>query len=89
MNNPLLGMLSRNRLAGLSQQIAPVKNLFQQVKAAQNPQAMMNQIMQQNPQYAQLSQVIQESGGDPKKAFYAMAQQCGVNGDDIINMLKQ
>lgn len=81
-------MLSRNRLAGLSQQIAPVKNLLQQVRAAQNPQAMLTQIMQQNPQYAQLSQIIQQSGGDPKTAFYNMAQQLGVNGDDIINMLK-
>ena len=82
-------MLSKNRLAGLSQQIAPVKNLIQQVKAAQNPQAMLTQIMQQNPQYAQISQLIQQSGGDPKTAFYNMAQQMGVNGDDIINMLKQ
>ena len=82
-------MLSKNRLAGLSQQIAPVKNLIQQVKAAQNPQAMLTQIMQQNPQYAQISQLIQQSGGDPKSAFYNMAQQMGVNGDDIINMLKQ
>lgn len=81
-------MLSRNRLAGLSEQIAPIKNLMQQVRAAQNPQAMMTQIMQQNPQYAQLAQIIQQSGGDPQKAFYAMAQKMGVNGDEIINMLK-
>lgn len=62
--------------------------MLNMVRGAQNPQAMFSQLMQQNPQYAQVSQIIQQNGGDPQKAFYAMANQLGVNGDDIINMLK-
>ena len=62
--------------------------MLNMVRGAQNPQAAFAQMMQSNPQYAQVSQVIQENGGDPQKAFYAVAQKMGVNGDEIINMLK-
>jgi hypothetical protein len=31
---------------------------------------------------------INQNGGDPKQAFYAMAREKGVNPDEILNMLK-
>ena len=36
------------------------------VNSAQNPQAMLNQIMTSNPQFKQVSDVISQCGGDPK-----------------------
>ena len=85
MTNSILGALNQGRIA---QNLAPIKNMLNMVRGAQNPQAAFAQMMQGNPQYAQVSQVIQENGGDPQKAFYAVAQKMGVNGDEIINMLK-
>ena len=69
-------------------QVAPIKNMMQMLRGAQNPSAMLNQMLQRNPQYSRVMNVIQQNGGDAQKAFYAMAKQLGINGDDIINMLK-
>ena len=58
------------------------------VNAAQNPQAMMNQLLTSNPNLKQVMDVINQHGGDPKQAFYALAEQKGVDPNEILNMLK-
>ena len=58
------------------------------IKSAQNPQQMLNNMMMQNPQYQQVMNYINQNGGDAKTAFYKMAQEKGVNPNDIINALK-
>ena len=58
------------------------------VRNAGNPQAMLNGLMQNNPQYQEVMRLVQENGNDPKRAFYALAEQKGINPDDVINMLK-
>ena len=58
------------------------------VNSAQNPQVMLNQIMTSNPQFKQVSDVISQCGGDPKKAFYQMAEQMGADPQEILNLLK-
>ena len=68
--------------------IAPLKQSLNMVRNAGNPQAMMAQMMQNNPQYAQAMQLIQESDGDAKKAFYALAEKLGIDGDTIVQALK-
>ena len=85
MKNPLLGAVNQSRLAG---QIAPIKNLMNTIKAAQNPQAAMTQMLQNNPQYSRLTQLLKENNGNAQQAFYNLANQMGMNGDEIINMLK-
>lgn len=78
MNNPLLqGMMNPN-----------LKQMLQAVRAARNPQAMLNQMMMNNPQYQQVMNYIQQNGGDPQAAFYKMAQERGVNPDDILSQLR-
>lgn len=62
--------------------------MMQMVRSANNPQAMINQLMQTNPQMKQVMDVVRASGNDPKRAFYALAQQKGINPDDILNQLK-
>ena len=62
--------------------------MYQTVKAAQNPNAALGQLMQNNPQYAQVMRIIQENGGDAKKAFYALAQKNGVDPEEIIKQFK-
>ena len=44
--------------------------------------------MMNNPQMKQVMDVVNQYGGDPQKAFYAIAEQQGVNPQEILNMLK-
>lgn len=57
-------------------------------KSMGNPQAMLSQMMQNNPRAKELQDLIQQYGGDPEKAFRAKAQEMGVNPDEIIKMLR-
>lgn len=77
--NPILQTIGRNQI----QQIKPMIEM-----AKGNPQAMLNRLMQTNPQMRGVMDYINRNGGDPKKAFYTMAQQKGVNPDDILSLLK-
>ena len=51
---------------------------------ANNPQMMVNQTLSQNPQVNELIKRY----GDPKTAFYSIAEQQGIDPNEIINMLK-
>ena len=62
--------------------------MMQMVKAAKNPQAMMQMMAQQNPQISQVMNFVQQNGGDPKMAFYKLAEQRGVNPDEVLQMLR-
>lgn len=53
-------------------------------KTANNPQQMVNQMLNNNPQVKQFV----EQYGDPKTAFYKLAEQRGINPDDVLNLLK-
>lgn len=85
MNNPMLSALNRN---AVPPNLGQIKNLMNLVRNAGNPQAMLNGLMQNNPQYQEVMRLVQENGNDPKRAFYALAEQKGINPDDVINMLK-
>ena len=74
-------------MTGLSQQLLPFKNMLNMARNAGNPQAMLSQMMKNNPNYNQAMKIIEENGGDAKAAFYNLAQQNGVNPDDILSML--
>lgn len=65
-----------------------IKSMMQMVKAAKNPQAMMQMMAQQNPKMQQVMNFVQQNGGDAKTAFYKLAEQQGVNPNDVLNMLK-
>lgn len=65
-----------------------IKQMMSIIKASQNPQAMLNQMVNSNPQMKQVMEFINKSGGDPKKAFYTLAEQNGVDPQQILNMLQ-
>lgn len=50
--------------------------------------AAVQQMSTNNPQMQQVMDVIRQNGGDPKAAFYSMAQQKGVDPNAILNQLK-
>ena len=80
----ILRQLSASQNPGLGQ----IKNMMNIVKSAGNPQAMLSQMMQSSPQMQQAMSIVGQYGGDPQKAFYALAQQKGVDPQEILNMLK-
>lgn len=62
--------------------------MFNLLKSAQNPQALLNNMASQNPQLKQVMEVINQHGGDPKKAFYDIAKERGIDPNEILNQLK-
>lgn len=82
-------------IPGILQQIAKSNPLFQNVRrmmgmvnASQNPQAVLNQLVTSNPQLKQVMDVINQYGGDPKQAFYSLAEKNGIDPNEILNMMK-
>lgn len=77
----------------LYQQLNPLRNtiptsvrqMIASVKSVQNPQAAVQQMMQQNPQ---LQSLITAANGDPKAAFYSLANKMSVNPDEVLELLK-
>ena len=85
MLNPILQALKSNPAISNLNQIKRMANI---VKSAGNPQAMLQSMMKDNPQMQQVMDIVNQSGGDPKAAFYKMAEEKGVNPDEILNLLK-
>ena len=65
-----------------------IRQMAQLVRSANNPQAMINQLMQTNPQMKQVMDLVRSSGGDPKRAFYSLAEQKGVDPNMILDQLR-
>ena len=76
------------QLARSNPMTARIKQMMGMVNSSGNPQMMLNQMLTGNPQFKQVMDLINQSGGDPKKAFYALAEQRGVDPNDILSMLK-
>lgn len=81
--NPML-----NQLFGASLGNNNILKMFHSVKNSQDPNSMIQSLMQNNPQMQQVMQVINQHGGNAKEAFYSMAQQKGVDPNTILNQLK-
>ena len=60
-------------------------NMIKNLKAMSNPQAMLQQMMNKNPQ---MSSVIQASNGNYEQAFRNLAKQMNVDVDALINEIK-
>ena len=58
------------------------------VKTAQNPQLLLNQMMQNNPQMKPVMDIINQYGGDPQKAMESVASKYGITAQDIMELLK-
>ena len=84
MQNPMLQALKNNPANNLSQ----IRNMLNMVRSAGNPQAMLQSMVQNNPQMQQVMNIVNQAGGDPKTAFYKMAEEKGVDPEQILSMLR-
>jgi hypothetical protein len=71
----ILQQLNRNSVGQIQQMAQLLKG---------NPIGML----QNMPQYRQAMDLVQQSGGDAQAAFYKLAQQRGVDPNEILRYLK-
>lgn len=74
---------AKNSLPG---NLFQIKNMFNLVKNSGNPQAMLQSLMNKNPEMKNVMNIVQQSGGDPKAAFYKLAQEKGVDPNTILQL---
>lgn len=79
--NPILEMLSKNR------QSAGISSLIERIKCASDPQSLINDLAQSDPQVQQTMNLVRQYG-DAKTAFYAIAKERGINPDEILGQLR-
>ena len=48
---------------------------------------IIRQMLQSNPNINKVMQYINENGGDPKTAFYKLAEEKGVDPQELINKI--
>ena len=85
MINPVASLLGR--LSGM-QTSQGLNQMSQVSQALHNPQAAMQQILQNDPRTKQVMDYVNQNGGDPKTLFYQLAQQKGVDPDAFLNQIK-
>jgi hypothetical protein len=68
--------------------VQSLRQMANAVRNSRNPQMMLMQLAQSNPQMKQAIEYIGQNGGNAKEAFYALAKQKGVNPDTILNMFR-
>lgn len=70
------------------EQIKQVKNMVGLLRNASNPDALLQMMIQQNPQMQKAVDYIKSNGGDPKAAFEKLASENGIDPNQIMQMLK-
>ena len=70
-----------------SPKLQQLKQTLNVVKAARNPQAALMNMMGNNPQMQQVMNIVQKHDGDPMAAFRAMAEENGLDPDEILSMI--
>ena len=63
-----------------------VKNIYSMLRNSNNPEMLMNQLMQQNPQLAPTINLI-KANGNYEQVFRKMCSDRGINADDFIRQM--
>ena len=78
MRNPMMSQL------GMTGNLGKAKQMLNSLKTMGNPQIMLNNAMSQNPQ---LKAIMDECGGDYRRAFYRYAEMQGVDPESFLREL--
>lgn len=81
-----MSLLNHGSSIPMNPNIQQLRNVYNMIRQAQNPQMLLNNLASQNPQLAQAMQMCKS--GNPKDIFYKMCEQRGINPEDILNQLK-
>jgi hypothetical protein len=69
-------------------QINQIKQLANALKNSNNPMQLLQNVGQNNPQIANVMSMLNNSGMSAKDMFYQVANQRGINPNDIMSILK-
>ena len=84
--NPILAAIPhQTTTATQSSAERPIKELYNKFINSANPNYIIQKILTQNPE---VNTLLQQANGDPRQAFYSLAQQRGINPNDILGMFK-
>ena len=88
MNSLYQEMMGNQAQNPQNDNVQSLRQMANAVRNSRNPQMMLMQLAQSNPQMKQAIEYIGQNGGNAKEAFYALAKQKGVNPDMILNMFR-
>lgn len=88
MNSLYQEMMGNQAQNPQNDNVQSLRQMANAVRNSRNPQMMLMQLAQSNPQMKQAIEYIGRNGGNAKEAFYALAKQKGVNPDTILNMFR-
>ena len=72
----------------MNPQIQSIKQVMNMMKNANDPNAFITGLANNNPQFKQIMDMVQSNGGDAKTLFYTLAKQKGIDPEAILNSLK-
>ena len=70
-----------------SPKLQQIKQTLNIVRSARNPQAALMGMVNNNPQMKQVMDIVQKHDNDPMKAFREMAEENGLDPDEILSMI--
>lgn len=85
--NKLFQQLNPNTNPQLNN-LSGIKQMMKTVQMFSNPRQAIQSMMIQNPQVKQALDLVQTCGGDPRTTFYRLAEEKGVNPEEVLNALK-
>lgn len=74
--------------AQIPPQLRNLSKTVNMLRNARNPQALVQQMMGQNPAMRQAMQYIQQNGGNPKTAAEKLAKERGIDLNAVMNNLR-
>lgn len=89
MANPILSKMMSVNTQGVASQIpnlSMMKNFITMLKGKGNIEKTIGGLVKNHPMYKQAMQFIQDNGGDYQQAFYAYAQQNGIDPSQFTDL---
>lgn len=83
MSNPFI---TNGRVPNESSMVQ-MRNMFNMFRNSSNPNMLIDQMIQQNPQMAQVLNLFKGQNVNYEKVFRDLCQQRGIDADYIINNL--
>ena len=80
MANSLYNQLNKNQLSQ--------NNMISMLKNVKNPQQLIMNMANSNPQVASVLKEVQANGGNAKDLFYRKAKEMGIDPNSILNNLR-
>lgn len=79
--------MTSQQIKQIMPQIKQAKQALQMIKLSRNPQAMLQQALQNNPNYALAMQLLNGANGDVDGLITKMCQEHGIDPKEFMNAI--